>query len=98
MFAWIKRKVPHPTAPGIYGFHQARVFTNGGLQFTFEFHKTLPLYSVIGPATAVQGQLNLTQPPQVWNPQSVPVVGLGGLQAGALVSQPLVNSDFSEIG
>jgi hypothetical protein len=80
----------------IYGWHQGRVFTNGGQQFGFEFHKTLPLYSVIGPATNA-GFLASRQPPQVWNPQSVGTVGLGGLQAGSLASQPLVNSDFSPV-
>jgi hypothetical protein len=98
MFAlpWLQKKVPHPTT-SIYGYHQGRVFTNGGEQFTFEFHKALPLYSVIGPGTPA-GVLSATQPPQVWNPLSVPQVGLGGLQAGTLVSQPLVNDDFSPIG
>lgn len=96
MLAWLKKKIAHPTAPDIYGYHGARVFTNGAQQITFEFHKALPLYSPIGPAT-VSGFLMSTQPPQVWNPQSVPMSGIGGLQAGGLVSQPLTNADFTPV-
>jgi hypothetical protein len=97
MLAWFKKKFSHPSAPGVYGYHQARIFDNGAQQVTFEFHKTLPQYTAIGPATAVQSVLMIQQPSQVWNPLSVPTSGIGGLQAGALVSQPLVNSDFTPI-
>lgn len=100
MFAFFKRKIPnsggrHAQEP-IYSWHQGRIFTNGGEQIAFEFGKTLPLYSVIGPGT-LAGSLMIDQPPQVWNPQSVPMSGLGGLQAGGFVSQPLVNPDYSPV-
>lgn len=100
MFGFFKKKIPnsggrHANEP-IYSWHQGRIFNNGAQQIAFEFGKALPLYSVIGPGT-IAGALMVDQPPQVWNPQSVPMTGIGGIQAGALVSQPLVNPDFSPV-
>lgn len=96
MFAFIKRFFGHPSAPEIYSYHPARVFTNGAQQVTFDFDKALPLYSPIGPATAT-GFLRSLQPPQTYHHKAVPIAGLGGLQAGQLASQPLVNADFTPI-
>jgi hypothetical protein len=95
-----KKQVPansgkHSQVP-IYGWHQGRIFSNGGEQYAFEFNKSLPVVSVIGPAT-VAGCLMVTQLPQVFNPQSIPVAGLGGVQAGSLASQPLVNPDYTPV-
>lgn len=99
-FPWFKKKLPNTggrhAAEPIYSWHQGRIFNNGAQQVAFEFGKALPLYSIIGPAT-IAGALMIDQPPQVFNPQSVPVVGLGGIQAGGFTSQPLVNADFSPI-
>lgn len=99
MFSLLNRhkKVPHPTTPDIYGYQKGYVFTNGANIFGFDFNMTKPLFSVIGPATNIQCPLMITQPPQVYVTQAVPIVGLGGLQAGQLVTQPLVNPDFSPL-
>jgi len=72
-----------------------RTFTNGAQAIAFSSWP-LPLQDVIGPATAA-GALRVFQLPQVYVVQAVPIVGLGGLQAGQIVTQPLVNPDFSPI-
>jgi hypothetical protein len=88
------RKIPHPQgAP--YHYIVGRTFTNGAQAIAFDSFP-LPLQSIIGPAT-VAGSLRVTQLPQVYQMQAVPIVGLGGLQAGQLVTAPLVNPNFSPI-
>ena len=90
------RRIPHPSAPTSgYQFVQGRIFWNGAEIYTFNSWP-LPLQDVIGPATNA-GALRVFQLPQVYQQQAVPIVGLGGLQAGQLITQPLVNPDFSPI-
>jgi hypothetical protein len=90
------RRFQHPSAPTSgYQFVEGRVFTNGGQNYAFNSWP-LPLQDVIGPATAA-GALRILQLPQVYVQQAVPIVGLGGLQAGQLITQPLVNPDFSPV-
>lgn len=88
------RRFQHPSDPQ-YTLVIGRTFTNGAQAIAFNSWP-LPLQDVIGPATAA-GALRVTQLPQVYVMQAVPIVGLGGLQAGQLITQPLVNPDYSPI-
>lgn len=95
MFLKFLRRIPHPQgAP--YQFVEGRVFTNGAQSYAFNSWP-LPLFDVIGPATAVQHAMRVTQLPQVYVMQAVPIVGLGGLQAGQLITAPLTNPDLSPV-
>jgi hypothetical protein len=91
-----KRKVAHPTAPGLYNYTLGRTFSNGSESMGFEPRFSLPLFSYKGVGT-VAGSLRPLSSPQVYVAQAVPMNGLGGLQAGQFVSAPLVNNDFSPI-
>jgi hypothetical protein len=91
------RTVRHASAPSLYNYLQGVVFTNGAQQWGFQVEQTLPLFDLIGPATAVLSPLMITQPPQVFVNQAVPVNGIGGLQAGQLFTQPLVDANLEPI-
>lgn len=75
MFHWVKKRLPSP-GTGNYAF------------------STLSLYelSPIGPAVAARVLFQTVQPPQLYlNGQLVGTVGLGGLVAGQMISQPLLD-------
>ena len=94
MFLKFLRKVKH-TSGAPYHYVEGRTFTNGAMTYGFSDFP-LPLQDAIGPAT-IAGALRITQWPQLYHQQAVPIVGLGGLQAGQLVTQPLSNQDYSPI-
>ena len=94
MFLKFLRRVQHPRNTD-YHFVEGRVFTNGAMLYAFNTWP-LPPQDIIGPAT-VAGALMVNQPAQIYQLQAVPIVGLGGLAAGQLVTQPLVNPDLSPV-
>lgn len=68
---------------------------SGAAAFVFEQETTLPAIAIKGPsglsvmALEVQHPFRALQQPQVYINKSAPVAGLGGLQAGQFISQPL---------
>jgi hypothetical protein len=76
---------------GLYNYHQGNVFFPGTGNFVFEPNFELPLQTVWGfgfirnPNT-----FKVQQPPQVWSQPHVQTNGIGGLQAGEIEFQPLI--------
>lgn len=68
---------------------------SGAANFVFEQESTLPAFALKGPsglsvkAMEVLHAFRPLQQPQVYISKTAPVAGLGGLQAGQLISQPL---------
>ena len=78
---------------GIYNFiFRDTVVGRGTGSTVFAMPFTLPLQSPISGAVAVRRLRAVYQPPQVYIPApSLPTQGLGGLQNGIPVMQPLSN-------
>ena len=64
----------------------------GAAAFVYEMFTTLPVYSFRGRAR-LAGTLSVLQPPQIYYTLAVPVAGIGGLVAGQIFGQPLVNQE-----
>ncbi len=76
------------TVPGFYRTHPGDVFLPGAGNAVFEPAFQLPPIQLIG-AGIYAGMLPLWRGPQTVVPQAVPIAGIGGVQAGQYVSQPL---------
>jgi hypothetical protein len=82
--------IQHPLNDELYQYRLGNRFDPGAEAEVFEPLFELPVIVFRG-AGRVAGSLMVTQHPQVWfNPQSG-IVGLGGVQAGQLISQPLID-------
>jgi len=64
----------------------------GVAAFVYEEEFSNPIYSFRGNAR-VAGSLRIHQPPQVYWTQRVPIAGIGGLMAGQIFGQPLVQME-----
>lgn len=70
---------------------------SGAGLFVFEQETTLPALAIVGPsglsvqALQVARAFRPLQTPQVYVQKVVPVSGIGGLQAGQIVTMPLEN-------
>lgn len=81
-------RVAHPLAPVQYKVGD--VFLPGAGNEVYESPTELPVIVFRGRGR-VAGALSIFQPPQIWfNPQ-VGLNGLGGIQAGTLILQPLLD-------
>jgi hypothetical protein len=84
---------------GIYSYHEGDLFTPGAGNFVFEPNFELPLQTIWGfgfirnPNT-----FNPLQPPQVLSPPNVQANGIGGLQAGTIQLEPLIDPANGESG
>lgn len=93
---------PNSIAPSLYSYHEGEVFTPGTQNFVFETNFELPVKTLLG-GDGAQGTnypINAWPVgfvPQVWSNPTVTRQGLGGLQAGTFVQQPLLD-DQSENG
>jgi len=83
-------KIPVLNGGGLYQYELGPRFDPGAQGEVFEPLFELPLLRYIGAATRA-GFLRVTQQPQLWFNQQTGIVGLGGLQAGQLISQPLID-------
>lgn len=82
-------RVSHPLAPA-FAYKVGDTFLPGAGNEAFETPFENPVLLFRG-AGRVAGALSVFQPPQVWfNPQ-VGLNGLGGLQAGTIILQPLLD-------
>lgn len=72
-------------------------FTNGGMEYGLvkQYHAD-PLFYDTGTGYRF-GLLGVHQPPQVYAPLRAPLAGLGGIQAGQIIGQPLTNPDYSPL-
>lgn len=78
-------------AAGIYNYHEGDLFTPGAMNFVFEPNFELPLVTVWGRGFIRNpNTFKVTQPPQVWAQPHVQTNGIGGLQAGEMELQPLI--------
>lgn len=74
-FHWQKKRLPSP-GTGNYAFETLALF------------ETTP----IGPAVAQRQMFKVVQPPQLYiRAQAIPVSGIGGINAGQVVLQPLID-------
>lgn len=86
-------------AAGIYNYHEGALFTPGAGNFVFEPNFELPLQTIWGfgfirnPNT-----FRATQPPQVMSFPHVQTNGIGGLQAGFMELEPLIDPSTGEQG
>ena len=76
---------------GLYNFHQGNVFFPGTGNYVFEPNFELPLLTVWGFGFVRNpNTFKPLQPPQVWAHPHVRTNGIGGLQAGTVELQPLL--------
>lgn len=87
---------------GLYNYHEGEIFYPGAASFVFEPGFELPLKSIWGGGSGVnQGfmitgngnsKFNPYQPPPLFSPRTFLPAGIGGLQAGQMAFQPLLES------
>lgn len=82
---------PRPSA-NIYQYHEGDLFTPGAGNFVFESIFELPIQTIWGNAFLRKANtFNPIQPPQVYSHPNVVSNGIGGLQAGDIELQNLIN-------
>lgn len=82
---------PFANAAGLYSYHEGDLFTPGAQNFVFEPNFETPLQTVWGRGFIRNpNTFKPLQPPQVWAHPHVTTDGLGGLQAGTIELQPLL--------
>lgn len=79
----------------LYRYTPRRYPTPGTGNYAFEPKFSLSKFPLLaGPGKVTMGQINPLQPPQTYYYMQAPTAGLGGVQAGQIVGQPLL-SDLS---
>lgn len=92
MFSWLRPR--YKNGP-VYNFHRGQILEPGTQNLVFEPGFELPTFPVAkGVANLLQ--LNVLQPPQVVQSQQVPVSGIGGLTAGQMALQQLLEQDNTD--
>jgi hypothetical protein len=89
---WGKKptRIAHPLAHQFYNYHLGIRFDPGAMAEAFVPAFQLPVLSFRGRAR-LAGSLRVLQHPQVWFKQQRGVSGLGGIQAGQVLGQPLLD-------
>ena len=85
-------KIQHPVAHQLYSYHLGQRFDPGAQAEIFIPLNSNPVQSFRGPAR-LAGMLNVFQPSQLNVPMMVRTNGIGGIQAGQIISQPLIVPD-----
>lgn len=88
---WLRKRFSHPDT-NLYTYHMGPIFTNGAQDAVFNQETSLPTILARG-ASRNAGSLAVLQPAQLRVNLSVPAVGVGGLQSGQIIFQPLVHSE-----
>lgn len=84
---------------GIYNYHEGALFTPGAGNYVFEPNFELPLQTIWGFGfIRTPNTFNPLQPPQVISQAHVLSNGIGGLQAGELLLQPLIDPATGDSG
>lgn len=95
-------QLPTPTArfnPEWRNTYLAKVQPDAGGARVFAYQNLgLVEFAPIGPADHNRKQFLPLQPRQVYAPQTGLTSGIGGLQAGQIIGQPLINSDNMPLG
>lgn len=94
MFGWHAKRMPiiqHPLADEFYQYIHGLRFDPGAAGEGFLQPTSLPVISFRGRARVAGQYFKPLQPPQVYFNQQNGIVGLGGLQAGQIISQPLLD-------
>lgn len=79
----------------IYNFHRGQILEPGTQNLVFEPGFELPTFPVAKGVANLQ-QLNVLQPPQIVVQQQVPLSGIGGLTAGQMALQQLLEQDNTD--
>lgn len=90
-----------PPGTGLPSYRRAPSYDgSGAANFVFEQETTLPALAISGPSglslQALQytrGFRPLPRSPQVYINKAAPIAGIGGLQAGQIITAPLENND-----
>lgn len=85
-----QKRIQHPLNKELYQYRLGKRFDPGAMAEAFDPLFTLPMILFRG-AGRLAGALNVFSHPQVWFNQQQGIQGVGGLQAGFLVSQPLID-------
>lgn len=104
MFGWFKKAppaLPMQLAPPPRRFNpewshtyvQRRQPDAGGARDYANVNLGLMEFTPIGAADHNRAQICAFQPPVMTAPQTVKMQGLGGLQAGQIIGQPLIDTD-----
>jgi len=76
---------------GIYDYHEGAVFSPGAENFVFEPNFELPIQGIWGKGfLRTPNTFNPLQNAQVWSNPNIVTNGLGGLEAGQMILQPLL--------
>jgi hypothetical protein len=79
-------------AKGIYHYHEGDIFEPGTGNWVFEPAYETPLMTIWGHAFLRQpNTFKPLQPPQIYSNPNVVVSGIGGLVAGTMAFQPLID-------
>jgi hypothetical protein len=82
---------PRASAPGLYYYHEGDLFAPGTGNWVFETTHELPLVTIWGKAFLRRpNTFSVIQHPQVMANPTVRSGGLGGLQAGTIELEPLL--------
>lgn len=83
--------IPHPHSPNLYNYALGIRFDPGAQAEAFLPEFANPLYSFRGPGRIPRQQFFCLQPAQIRFLPLVGLQGVGGVQAGAIISQPLLD-------
>lgn len=88
-------RIQHPLADEFYHYHLGVRFDPGAMAETFDPSFGNPLQAIQGRGRSFVRTPNPIQPPQVYLTQARGISGVGGLQHGQFISQPLLDpSEF----
>lgn len=82
----------------LYGFFKTRQPSPGSQAYAFEPAFTLPGFPATGNGFPVNYDFRPLQHPQVYYNKVIPNAGIGGLVAGQIFGQPLLNPDTGTSG
>lgn len=93
VMAEVAQTMARPSA-SLYSYHAGDIFLPGADRWVFEPNFELPLVTIWGNAFIRNpNTFSPIQPPQVWSHPNVMNNGIGGLQAGELSLEPLINPE-----
>lgn len=85
-------QVDPDTGTAIYQYHEGALFGPGSGNFVFEPQFELPLLTIWGRGFIRNpNTFNPIQPPQIWSQPNVQQNGIGGLQAGTVALEGLID-------
>lgn len=82
--------IGHPLAHQLYNYVLGRRFDPGAMAEALLPRFSIPVTSFVGSAR-VAGTMSKFQPPQVYFLQQRGLNGVGGIQSGQIISQPLLD-------